>query len=75
MRRGLLRLAIAFAMVLTTVLAGRGVMALAPHIGLFVSGFMLLFGGYFALAGVYVAVAWVIRGFRTPDQMLKSNKL
>ena len=64
MRIGMLRLAMALALVATAVLAGRGVIVLAPHIGLFVSGFILLFGGYFALAGVYIAVAWVIRGFR-----------
>jgi hypothetical protein len=69
MRKGMLRLAIALAIGLGIVLAGRGVIALAPHIGLFVSGFMLLFGGYFALAGVYIAIAWVIRGFRTQAQL------
>ncbi len=64
MARGMLRLAAALAAALMIGAAARALIAASSEIGVYTTGFMLLIGGYLALAGLYVAAGWVDRGFR-----------
>ena len=63
MARGMLRLAAALAAALMIGAAGRALIAASPDIGVYTTGFILLIGGYLALAGLYVTAGWVDRGF------------
>ena len=63
MARGMLRVAAALAAALMIGAAGRALIAASSDIGIYGTGFMLLFGGYLALAGLYVAAGWIDRGF------------
>jgi len=63
-RRGIVRLAVTLA-AFAAVLAAGGALILATRgVHVFLTGMLLLVGGYLALGGLAIAADWIGRGFR-----------
>ncbi len=66
-KRGLIRLVAVAGVVLLALAAAIAVIRWLSTISLFVTGYLLLIGGFIALGMLFVALDWILRGFHRND--------
>ncbi len=74
-KRGLVRLGVVLAAGVAVVLGARLMVRPLSTVSIYLTGYVLLIGGFLALGALYAAVGWIERGFRGngPSQSAKPS--